>query len=105
MLYTTLITSYILKVALVVFKQRHCHVQDPQLPSIKKNTPGLPTVNPGFTLGREPRPRPQAMTALADEIVTSRDTAHIHGGTIQHHLQIRLLPARESAQRSTAPDL
>jgi hypothetical protein len=36
MLYTTLITSYILKVALVVFKQRHCHVQDPQLPSIKK---------------------------------------------------------------------
>jgi hypothetical protein len=29
LLYTTLITSYILKVTLVVFKQRHCHIQDP----------------------------------------------------------------------------
>jgi hypothetical protein len=33
----------------------------------------------------------------ADTIAASPDTAQIHGGTIQHHLQIHPLPARESA--------
>ena len=37
-------------------------------------------------------------------MVTSLYTAQIHGGTVQHHLQIHLPPARESVEESSVLD-
>ena len=37
-------------------------------------------------------------------MVTSQYTAQIHGGTVQHHLQIHLPPARESVEESSVLD-
>jgi hypothetical protein len=37
-------------------------------------------------------------------MVTSQYTAQIHGGTVQHHLQIHPPPARESVEESTVLD-
>ena len=96
------IASYILKVTRVVFRSGALpHTRSPA-PIDTSWFSQLQVLALYLTL--KPCPRLQTLTVLADSVITSQNTAQIHEGTVQHHLQIHQSPAREPVEKCSVPD-